>query len=273
MEDKSLIPTSLYKYKSFNSNGHYKDLLEKNILFFSSPKWFNDPFDCRVYPQYESGTDKEIFKKIKELILEEHPTWPKWKINSETKIIFDKNINEIKDPKEMLKRVNEHINSYYGIVSFSEINNNILMWSHYSDSHKGFYIEFDAHKIFDISANYLIKRDQYMRFHKVEYSKEYPEINPFATDFDNSQYMRMITTKSIEWIYEREWRLVYFNFPDKVVAFPEEVITAIYFGVNCSEESITECKNLLSTRKIIPSLYKAELQSRSYGLSFKKVSF
>ena len=272
MEDKNSIPPSLFTYRSFDSNEHYKDLLTKNILFFSSPHRFNDPFDCRVFPNYELGTNKDLLYRLIEILKEENPHWPPSKITSEAKKELDKNIKIIRNPKLMLKRMNDEVCRMYGIVSFSEISNNILMWSHYSDSHKGFCVEFDAHKIFDIAADYL-KINQYMRFHKIEYSNEYPEINPFKTNFDNSQYLKMITNKSIDWSYEREWRLVYFDFPDESVDFPEEVITAIYFGVNCSEENITECKKLLSTRKFIPSLYKAELQSRSYGLSFQKVSF
>ena len=42
-------PIVLYKYMDVTEDGitHLEDLLRDNLLWFSSPREFNDPFDCR----------------------------------------------------------------------------------------------------------------------------------------------------------------------------------------------------------------------------------
>ena len=42
------IPTSLYKYRSFDKNGYSIEILEKNKIYLSTPEEFNDPYDCSL---------------------------------------------------------------------------------------------------------------------------------------------------------------------------------------------------------------------------------
>jgi hypothetical protein len=267
-EMKNSIPKLLYRYRKFDEYGYYKDLLKRNILFFSSPKKFNDPFDCRVYPNYEVGSDKAILKKMKELLIHKNPSWPLSEIKKEVRKEFQNNIERIHNPKLMVERMNSMIDNFFGIASFSETNKNLLMWSHYSDSHQGFCVEYDAHRIYDITVNYLNKLDKLIVFHKIIYEPGYPIIDPYITSFDTKEFLKMITIKSDIWSYEIEWRLVYYKFPDVSLDFPDDIIKSIYFGVNCTEKMIEECKNLISTKKKIPILYKAKLLHRIYGIDY-----
>ena len=61
---KSEIPNRIFKYRSFDNDGYYRDLLKNNEIYFSSPIKFNDPFDCRVVPNYENGNRRDIYNKI-----------------------------------------------------------------------------------------------------------------------------------------------------------------------------------------------------------------
>jgi len=93
----------------------------------------------------------------------------------------------------------EHFNTY-GVICFSEKPDEILMWSHYSDNHKGICLEFTAEKGTDLSN--LDKN------HKVEYLAEYPRL--MLTDFVNNDLakasIKVMWTKAKIWEYENEWR-------------------------------------------------------------------
>lgn len=73
------------------------------------------------------------------------------------------------------------------------------MWAHYADNHKGFCIEYEL-------KNY---NPEIFDFNRVNYVSSLPEI--YATELLFNPYetvARIIYSKSIEWIYEKEWRYV-----------------------------------------------------------------
>jgi hypothetical protein len=111
----------------------------------------------------------------------------------------------------------------YAVVSLSETNNNLLMWSHYAEQHQGMVIEFDSSKpLFD----------DYRHFEK---TKEDPELEELVIDEEETLKREIINTgiiqrvrynalrpqldnfesilehflvKSEEWIYEKEHRVI-----------------------------------------------------------------
>ena len=264
------LPKVLFKYRHFDNEKHYEELLSKNILFFSSPKNFNDPFDCRVYPDYEFGTDKEIESRFYEHLKRERPELSERDLLFLSKKAFKENIDIIKSPKEMMKRMNGIIDSSFGICSMAEEHDNLLMWAHYSNSHQGFCIEFDAHELYQIGVNYFNMFDELLLFHKINYEKLHPRINPYSSN--KNDLMDWIITKSLDWKYEKEWRLIYYKFPDTSLDFPDRIIKSIYFGVKCSQERIDHCIKLLEKRKTMPNIYQAELKHKEFGIVFRKIN-
>ena len=267
---KENIPPSLFKYRDFDINDHYKKLLTNNELFFSSPSNFNDPFDCRVYPDYELGTDCEIKERFFQHTIEANPTLSKNQQRLIANKAFKENIDIIRSPKKMMHRMNDIIDNSFGVCSMAEVNDNLLMWAHYSNKHRGFCIELDAHELYDIGSNYLQMLNEVMIFYKVEYTNVHPRINPYLSYVSND-LIKWITTKSSDWNYEREWRLIYFKMPDEPVSFPDRIIKAIYFGAKCSEVQMKKCIELLKRRKSLPEMYKAKLNHKEFGVTFEGI--
>ena len=183
---------------------------------------------------------------------------------------YDKNIKVIKSPKLLAKRMNDIIDSDYGIFSMSETNNNLLMWAHYSDSHQGFCIEFAAEKLAHICNNYIFIKELIL-VKKVKYEFTYPFIDPYKLAINTTDFIDWIVTKSKEWEYEKEWRLVYVDHPDEVIIFPEEIFTGIYFGVNAKEKTIDTVIGLFNNKKVVPKFYRGELKYREFGIVFKQI--
>ncbi len=86
-----------------------------------------------------------------------------------------------------------------GVLSLSEINNNILMWSHYSESHTGFCIEFER-----TDSNEL---GNWEHCAPIIYDQTLPIYNP--VDLEKKETVtQILLTKSDLWSYEKEWRII-----------------------------------------------------------------
>lgn len=92
----------------------------------------------------------------------------------------------------------------YRIACFSEENNNILLWSHYGDKHRGVVITFK--NAFEYFENNILK---------VEYSDfriKMPFLDIFSQEKESiikTEWERnILITKSDCWKYEKEWRLL-----------------------------------------------------------------
>jgi hypothetical protein len=87
--------------------------------------------------------------------------------------------------------VQRMVNEVQGCLSLSATAKNILMWSHYSEDHKGFVIGFHAqHEYFG------------KRVGGVVYSDKRPVHNPLQAEHSGAIFY----TKSTDWSYEQEYR-------------------------------------------------------------------
>lgn len=108
------------------------------------------------------------------------------------------------------------------VSCFSEENDNMLMWSHYADSHKGFCLEFDT--------NY----DPFTKMFPVTYSEDIPEVDANKiinnTDDNLETIKANLLHKYIDWGYEKEWRVLH---KEKTTSFcyKTNALTGVYFGV------------------------------------------
>ncbi|MDD3772392.1 MAG: DUF2971 domain-containing protein, partial [Weeksellaceae bacterium] len=116
---------TIFKYFNFDLKDLSKDKklesFRENYLWFSKPKFFNDPFDCNM----------EVIKYYNNFLNS---------INTIAEKADDLIINSTKE---------------FGICCFSKTNNNIHMWSHYADSHKGICIEYDSSEFNDYFSQLL----------------------------------------------------------------------------------------------------------------------
>ena len=112
---------NIYKYCTINEN--LFSLLREAYIWFSKPTDFNDPFDCKINGVPPSTQDLEE--------LEDSYMYTRiFKITPETlsKIMYS----------ELQGKIDG-----YGVSCFSKSNDNILMWSHYSEKHTGICLEFN----------------------------------------------------------------------------------------------------------------------------------
>ncbi len=116
---KSGIP-SLYKFKSFDEKGYYKDLLN-NTIRLSSRLDLNDPFDSQIPLRYDLCTDTQIKQKMFDLLPVNIPEIYR------KKIVEQKFEERKKNPKYFEDKLNEAIDTTVGVCSFTKHLTNFLL--------------------------------------------------------------------------------------------------------------------------------------------------
>lgn len=150
----------------------------------------------------------------------------------------------------LYKGFNENI----GVLSLTEKPDNLLMWAHYAQNHKGFAIEFESdHEFFH---QQLSPSDELRYVRKVQYLDQRPNIR--ISTFEDAT--NIFSTKSKDWEYEREWRIMRpLQHADQVIpstdgaihlfSFPPDCITGILFGCRMSQEIKQEMFEYLNSEE------------------------
>lgn len=254
-------PTKIYKYGHFDNNGYWKETIYNGLVFLQKPLKFNDPFDCNI----------RFDTKAWEMYFEE-----------QAKKLYD--TSNISD-SQLKTIVSETLSQYFPTLQkiykeetfvscFSEIYDSILMWSHYSNKHRGFCIEY---KTGDIP------------FLPVIYTDEIYDSTNCIVAKDKKAALNILFHKSDVWNYEKEWRIFYSkeiqftgnnnyitkdNNDEKIIIKNNNYyydlrknMKAIYLGINSTPS--LEFMNWASKHHI--KIFKMQLHKKYYKLIPKRI--
>ena len=205
-------------------------MLKNRELYFSDPKHFNDPVDCQI------GIYSAL-KSAVELAQKEDST-VKGKLQKLGKLeeIYTKIENDVKRS---------------AVFSLSKEENNILMWSHYTDSHTGFSLGFTLSNTFTEynEPNAIIGKNDVHYFEDnpfVDYFLEFAKCTqpPEWNEFWVSLLSMGLVVKSKAWEYENEVRIIRGK-PGKVQFSPSE-LSVVIFGLNMKSTKRQKIRKLLS---------------------------
>jgi hypothetical protein len=249
------------------------DYLLNEEVSFSPPSRFNDPFDLRPVfaPVIDEGYLKRIYKQgasdIVETRLTGLPTAQQKELEKQIEkltIAFYRQQAD-KYAHAYQQTFPKTLDRYVGILCFSAANDNLLMWAHYADSHRGFAVEFD-------SENEEFKK--LGDLHEVKYIKTRPIVDaakPVTLEF----YVR----KSPEWGYEREYRLLrHLDTCEKrslsagdfyFAPMPRSCVKAIYLGTRMDKSLAQQILQLTSGTDA--EIYETELHGQEFGLVFRRI--
>lgn len=300
MSSKTHDRETFCKYTS----AHVVILILSNLkIRFSSPQLFNDPFDCAH--RFDYGFDIIEAKKpyveeclrivygdellpgdmknpaYQALIRLRNDTAKAVQREQLEKLLNDHFVTATEKTKTTIRDVNilwTIINKIRRVLCVTEDYDNILMWSHYSDFHKGAVLSF---RCIEEDSTALCAAQ------KVTYSDYTPSIFPnvescvvemtgqvkFNTD---KFYERFVLTKSQHWAYEKEWRAITYRdanqselyFDNKVL--PQEV-EAVYLGCKISAEDKDQIMNLLVGELSHVKVYQGSKDKYKYALNFEQI--
>ena len=139
---------------------------------------------------------------------------------------------------------------------------NEIMWAHYANAHRGFCIEYD----FDFLISSM-KNTDYWQSVKVSYKNTPPQM--VYTTYNNL-LDEIIGTKSYNWNYENEVRLVFRQCGIKQYKSCTYPITGIYFGLNINENDRNSIIQSLADKKHI-HFYQMGRKEDTYELTFMEL--
>lgn len=235
----------VYKYRDW-SNVSHRNLLIYNELYLASPSDFNDPFDCRIYPNFTNLNESEIEEYIERL---------KKTISNEAQLeklsIIKQTLKN--DPSSHQEKHNqihfEEQNKHYGIISLSKRWNSILMWAHYANCHKGYCVGFYEEK--------LRNSGLFGTGGEISYDNKYPELKPTKDYYSNmANSFKETHTKACDWHYEEEYRLTKLFHPnapqpfERIINIPNDFFAEIVLGINISDKHREEILEISRIKKI-----------------------
>ncbi|WP_217522069.1 DUF2971 domain-containing protein [Vibrio metschnikovii] len=267
------LPKSIYKYRVVNENSIKN--LEEDTIWLADPSSFNDPYDCahsvdfsRVHKYRNSaffseyfegeGSDIKLNKEQKdEVSTSEDPisylidilfSEKTLQQREEFKSIFSDTQNAMH--MNMSHQNSKIIASGFKLCSFSERNDSILMWSHYSSYHQGFCIEYDIESI-----PYSDYRRRFL--YPTIYSDEmFDATEHFMRDIDDENFNNLYLSlaaliKARDWEYEKEWRLVFANSVfEKERAYKMGKPKMVYLGAKIGQLEQEKLLEICSRREI-----------------------
>jgi hypothetical protein len=204
--------------------------LSKGEMWVSKPERFNDPHELKLKEIEDS--EIELVKGF-ELLKKQYP-----KVKDYKKIY-----------REIIKTYQEWVKNY-GVSCFSELNNNMLMWAHYANNHHGLCLGFD------VGDN-----PEDLGYYKVNYLNEYPEID-FEQVYHKDGLLKILWSKSKDWEYEKEWRIIMME-GDKSYSYKSELVDVI-FGFRTPKDDISFVESILKDKNV--NFFQTQINPTKYKI-------
>lgn len=213
-----------FDFYSFRNVSDYSIAdLKNNTISLCSPLEFNDPVDTALFPWLElkiMDADNKVDRLYYEVL---QAAYSNLRARCFVRLLHLP-LREGRDANKDKEEVG-----------------NTLMWSHYTKFHQGFCVKYQ------IPSNFTMESDgsTVRMFHEISYKESFdPNDNMSSSD--------AFFTKSIDWEYEHEKRLIYFNSngsePYPTQQLPNGCIKAVYIGLKCSEEDTKAIMNALENK-------------------------
>ena len=254
----------LFHYRDLNHE-HFYSLMRDKKIKFSNPTKLNDPWEFEA--QFcDHWTDPKKRQETADWLIMnalEIGDIEKSEANHHhTKLMNNKPYMETN-----LAGTSNHLkhaaDEEWRIVCLSKKNDNILMWGHYADSHKGICLVFSSNK------------EPFVCARKVEYEKDMPLLYLPQAARSREEIISTMLTKPIDWEYEHEYRYVFslktqnqkstYNSGD-FLYLPKGSLVGIIAGCEMSEANFEFIE--MARDKFMPDLpiYQAQRDVKKYGI-------
>lgn len=281
-----------YKYMSADTA---KIVLTNSTLRWSSPILFNDPFDVQfdlhveydkenvielalndIWLAYSGGPKlppKNLFVILLEVLRAQTADMSEEELKAEFRPAIEEGLLKAENALPRFHQEVRQVISDVKLLCFSEVFDNILMWSHYGKDHSGVVLRFSCIEELDSAWGAATP---------VRYRKKMPllldekqTVSLFLGDGPNRNEILndSVYTKAEDWSYEREWRLFGGRDQTKLYEdfkFDEKEMTAVYFGCRMTEGDRNEIMQLTKERFPQAEMFFAKKSERSFSLEFSK---
>ena len=238
-------PERLWKYREWDD--HAIDMVVHGEIHFSTVQQLNDPFEFRWHDKFPTD-DAEIDRFVRDLCSK---TYGAFEPIEHRKVHYRSLLADVTSRAKMGGGVfPTSTDIVLGVFSASEINNDLLMWSHYADHHKGVCIG--------------VRPDVIGRlFVRVNYAEHVPVMDVWEYVKPSSdKFIKLSITKSLRWEYEKEWRTIYRKGPHHTPGCVDRVV----IGARADDKTRIAVREAVAASKQDIQILEAKLSAREYAL-------
>jgi hypothetical protein len=246
------------------------------------PPRFLAEYEALIYGKEEPKVDKRhpIGFTIHALRVLRHKIPQAEVLGEKARAALEKGVSNVRRLLEATnQRWREHLRRMR-VFCVAEEHDDLLMWAHYADSHRGAVIKFKCLPEPEFDTALCAAR-------RVEYRREIPVLaslddwvkrstGQIRLDFSNL-FHNMAFTKSDHWSYEKEWRC-WTDLPrgqgelrDFCLIFPQEV-HSIYLGCNIRDRDRLDLMGLLAGDFSHVEVYQAKPSKSRFELEFHRLA-
>jgi len=276
----------LYKYLPPCRTGFCKDdkvglvsgFFPALTLVASRPFDLNDPFEFAI------NIDYALTPENVEHILEKHKRYNAHEIAKEKNIsvsdaykTINRNLKNLKENPAYRESSSKTLygnwktlqNESFRILSLSKNKTSLLMWAHYAEEHKGFAVGL-SQKLSAIKPHKIV-----FPFRSMIYEKEFTKFE-LGNPGNVKMAEKVFTTKSEEWAYEKEARIIYLCQPHEndltkiKLEFAPEAVKEIIFGARMEDGLKKQMRDFCQNREDLRHVkfFQAEVSRTHYKLDF-----
>jgi hypothetical protein len=271
----SHAPGGLYKYRRFEldeDRDRVKRALQFGEIYFPSRLELNDPFELQVAFRLHPDNQR-VVQGLLESVQRGGAT-------------AQATVDEVRavqsrirgaDPNALRRAVQEGLNrlleSRCYVFCTCAKHDDLILWAHYADSHKGICIGFDslAHPFDQACA--------------IDYGDQFP-ITPFPRieGAEDALYRNSALSKSVHWKYEDEYRLCSLRIGEnptwhldlswpapQLAKVNPRTIKRVYLGARMSEPRREELIGFCRRERPDVKLYKCAASAERYELTFTEL--
>ena len=241
-------PRFLHKYRSLDTASdlaHVGQIFLKNELWLAGIDSLDDPFDGALY--FEDSVAEKMLADSLSRVVHNHSGLTPEEVASEVAAIMGEpgfSLNDIFDA------ISRQVLGSFGVCSFCASVRNPAVWAGYANSHQGICIRFD---VANDLATFRCREVAYGDYHPPAYVAGRVKFNDVYTP---------LAQKSSEWAGQREWRRVEADAAGTPLPFRPEALTAVVFGLRCSDAHQTYIVDLVERRAALgyprPQLYTVQ---------------
>lgn len=251
--DDALI---VYKFLSLNDDVRRKRasrIFKERSIFFANASNFNDPFDCKFHISTEGSTEQ--WREYIANVLRQNGIGSD---NIDLKHLTIEMQNQYAPTQEQITSAVNLTRDSVRVLSVSKKHDHILMWSHYSDCHRGICLEltFERGTMF------------YNNAREVSYEEAFPSLNFFETLKRPAENTSWLLRKHMDWKYEQEIRVL--GPPSKTGLFeiPKNALTKVFLGSRVSDDNRRLVLSWVAANSPAIPAFAAREKPRDYGLDF-----
>ena len=247
-------PNFLFKYGPMF---RVEDVIRLGHLYFAPPAIFNDPFDCGIHLKFELGK-KDRYRHYGEMLRKEGMN--RAARRRATKEVDPSNELFTASYEQTVKQFRDRT----GVLCLTEIEDDILMWSHYAEKHTGVCFKFGTDAEFFHPVQQVVYSHLYPTFTR-HFAQLVEDLSKSASVAESArkEINQLFLTKADHWKYEREWRLLRFDLdrahPEPgVVAFPTSSLVGVILGCCADPSSQDYVRRLIHETGSGARLYQAK---------------